>query len=86
MAHQRQVLPTITLSAETRACLDELNRPIISPLEMREKSSDFCQGKPKTLPKISKPVALEAICKSLSGLLRVSGFHGKLWWYIFNRN
>lgn len=77
MAHQRQTLPTITLSPETRACLDELNRPIISPLQSRGPPSDFSLGKPKCYPKISKPVALEAICKSLSGLLRVKGFHGK---------
>lgn len=77
MAHQRQTLPTITLSPETRTCLDELNRPIISPLQARGPPSDFCSGKPKCYPKISKPVALEAICKSLSGLLRVKGFHGE---------
>lgn len=76
MAHQRQTLPSITLSPETRACLDELNRPIISPIQSRGPLSDFCLGRPKCYPKISKPVALEAICKSLSGLLRVKGFHG----------
>lgn len=76
MANQRQVLPTITLSAETRACLDELNHPIVSPIESRGPHTSFARGRPTTHPKISKPVALEAICKSLSGLLRVKGFHG----------
>lgn len=77
MAHQRQTLPTITLSPETRACLDELNHPLKSPIQARGPPSDFCLGKPKCNPKITKPVALETICKALSGLLRVKGFHGK---------
>lgn len=74
MTNQRQVLPTITLSVDTKACLEELERPIISPFYTPESPNDFVLGKPTPSPKISKPVALEVICKSLSGLLRIKGF------------
>lgn len=49
MTNQRQVLPTITLSADTRSCLDELNKPIVSPFESAPEPSDFTMGKSKLI-------------------------------------
>lgn len=77
--YAREPLPTITLSAETKSALDQINKPLLAPMMMSEVVTDFNLGIPKTHIKISRPVALEAICKSLSGLLRLKGFHGKLY-------
>lgn len=77
MTNQRQVLPTITLSADTKACLDELDQPIISPFESTPEPSDFTNGKPKTITQIKKPVVMDVIGKALTGLLRIKGFDCK---------
>lgn len=77
MTKQRQVLPTITLSADTKACLEELNQPIKSPFESTPEPSDFTEGKPKTITQINKPVVMDVIGKSLAGLLRIKGFDCK---------
>ncbi|XP_031632352.1 uncharacterized protein LOC116346445 [Contarinia nasturtii] len=73
LANQRQVLPTITLSADTKACLEELHQPITSPFETH-KVSDFTLGKPKAISQINKPVVMDVIGKALTGLLRIKGF------------
>lgn len=77
MANQRQVLPTITLSADTKACLEELDKPIIPPFGMIREPTDFTLGKPKPTPQITKPVVIEVIGKALAGLLRIKGFDCK---------
>lgn len=77
MTSQRQVLPTITLSADTRACLDELNKPIISPFESTDEPSDFSLGKPKPITQINKPVIMEVLGKAIMGLMRIKGFDRK---------
>lgn len=77
MANQRQVLPTITLSADTKACLEELGKPIVSPFEMTRIPSDFTRGKPKSVIQITKPVVMEVLGKALVGMLRVKGFDCK---------
>lgn len=77
MANQRQVLPTITLSADTKTCLEELDQPIISPFGMTREPTDFTQGKPKSQSQITKPVVMEVLGKALAGLLRIKGFDRK---------
>lgn len=77
MTNQRQVLPTITLSADTKACLEELDQPIISPFESTPEPSDFTEGKPKAIAQIKKPVVMDVIGKALTGLLRIKGFDCK---------
>lgn len=77
MASQRQVLPTITLSADTKACLDELDKPIISPFESSREPSDFTLGKSESIAQIKKPVVMDVIGKALTGLLRIKGFDRK---------
>lgn len=74
MANQRQVLPTITLSADTKACLEEMYKPIVSPFEMTRIPSDFTRGKPKPVTQITKKVVMEVLGKALVGMLRVKGF------------
>lgn len=77
MTNQRQVLPTITLSADTKACLDELNQPIISPFESTCEHSKLSLSKPKSIPQIAKPVVMEVVGKAVAGLLRIRGFDCK---------
>lgn len=76
MASQRQVMPTITLSSDTKACLNELDQPIISPFQSHE-ISDFSMGKPTAITQINKPVVMDVIGKALAGLLRIKGFDCK---------
>lgn len=75
MAHSRQVFPSITLSAETKACLEDFKKPpAISPFDKLQPSTDFVVGKPKTVIQIDKKVAMAALHKSLCGLLRIKGY------------
>lgn len=78
MTSQRQVLPTITLSTDTKACLEELDKPIESPFQSNCESTDFSIGKPKAIPQVSKTVVMEIIGKALAGLLRIKGFDCKI--------
>lgn len=77
MTSHRQVLPTITLSTDTKACLDELDKPIISPFESSTEPSDFSLGKPQQITQINKPVVMEALGKAITGLMRIKGFDCK---------
>lgn len=86
MTNQRQVLPTITLSADTRACLDELEKPIPSPFDSSRETSDFLIGTPKPITQINKPVATEIIGKALTGLLRIKGFDCECIFLKLNQN
>lgn len=79
MANYRQVVPTITLSAETETCLEDLGQPLQSPFEIASKEpTDFTLGKPTHIPQITKPIAMLLLHKSLAGLLRIKGFDCKL--------
>lgn len=78
LTNQRQVLPTITLSADTKACLEELDKSIVSPFESCREPSDFSIGKPKPITQINKTVVMEVIGKAISGLLRIKGFDCEL--------
>lgn len=79
LTNQRQVLPTITLSADTKACLEELDKPIVSPFESSREASEFSMGRPKAITQINKSVVMDVIGKVLSGLLRIKGFDCKFY-------
>lgn len=78
MAHSRQVFPSITLSAETSACAEFTNPSIISPLDKIQPTSEFIEGKLKSVPEINKKIAMAVLRKSLCGLLRIKGFECEL--------
>ncbi|XP_037047482.1 uncharacterized protein LOC119082172 [Bradysia coprophila] len=68
-------MPHIDLTPDTTANLvsdEKFLKPLwyIPPHE-----TEFTKGSPTTIPKISKPVAMEAIRISLSGLVRLKGFN-----------
>lgn len=77
LTNRRQVLPTITLSADTKACLEELDKPIVSPFESNRDPSNFSMGKPKPIEQINKTVVMDVIGKVVAGLLRIKGFDCK---------
>lgn len=78
MAHNRQVFPSITLSAETKACLADFKKPpVISPFDKIQPSTDFVEGKIKPVLQIDKKVAMTAMRKALCGLLRIKGYECK---------
>lgn len=74
MTNQRQTLPTIRLSDDTKSFLNELNHPIKSPFESSSEQSAFSMGKPKAIQQINRSAAMEVIGKALTGLLRIQGF------------
>lgn len=70
-------MPHIDLTPDTTANLvsdEKFLKPLwyIPPHE-----TEFTKGIPTSVPKISKPVVMEAIRISLSGLVRLKGFNGK---------
>lgn len=77
MAHSRQVFPSITLSAETSACAEFTNPPILSPFDKIQPTTDFIEGKLKPVPEINKKIAMTVMRKALCGLLRIKGYECK---------
>lgn len=69
-------LPNISLSEETKACVDQINRPMRPPMTAPDEQSAFRAGLPIAQTKLSKSVVMQVICKALSGLLKMKGFHG----------
>lgn len=70
-------MPNIDFPPETTANLvsdEKFLRPIwyIPPNE-----TNFTRGVPVDIPQISKPIVMQAMRKSIAGLLRVKGFYGK---------
>ena len=71
-----QTMPTIDFPPETTMNLihdDKFLKPLwyIPPDETR-----FTRGAPVEYPKLSKPIIMQSMRKSIAGLLRIKGFFG----------
>lgn len=70
-------MPHIDLTPDTTANLVS-DEKFLKPLwYIPPQETEFTKGIPTSIPKISKPVVMEAIRASLSGLVRLKGFNGE---------
>lgn len=69
-------MPHIDLTPDTTANLVS-DEKFLKPLwHMPPIETAFTKGTPTNIPKISKPVVMEALRTALSGLVRLKGFNG----------
>lgn len=69
-------MPTLDLPADTTVNLIRSEKFLKPIWYIPPKQTTFTRGIPQNYPKISKSVVMEALRKSLAGLLRLKGFNG----------